>query len=259
MRANRLWMMMACGLLLAGCKEEKRAAAPDQAYQAAAQRAAEAELGRLAGGEVAVRGIQVWRQAAAETSAVCGQVNLRKGVPGGAYTLFVSVITPQQGNDPRGPLKAEQHVATSDTSASRVFVETLLRCYDGGGPATQRVGAPPLVPPVPDQLPAMASGGRPPPPAPPPLPAGQTANAPAPAGAGPLAVTATPGPGGAALGQVTMRQNGNLRAHPNGGGEVMRVIAQGSSLTIYEEAPGGWLRVGNGEPWGWIHASLTSR
>ncbi|WP_207553712.1 hypothetical protein, partial [Teichococcus deserti] len=187
MRVNRLWTVLPCaplllaGLLLAGCKEEKQAQAPDRAYEAAAQRAAEAELARLAGGEVALRGVQVWRQAATETSAVCGQVNLRKGVPGGAYTLFVAVVTPQQAGDPRGPLKAEQHVATSDTSASRVFVETLLRCYDGGGPPTQRVGAPPLVPPVPDQLPDMATSTRPPP-APPPLPASQTANAPPPAG-----------------------------------------------------------------------------
>jgi hypothetical protein len=246
-------MMAPCVLaLLAGCEEEKRAEAPDLAYQAAAQRAAEAELAKLAGGEVATRGVQIWRQAAAETSAVCGQVNLRKGTPGAAFTLFVSLVTPQKPEDPKGPLKAEQHVATSDTSASRVFVETLLRCYDGGGPPTQRIGAPPLMPPVPDQLPDATAAGTPPPP----LATSQSAAAP-PAGAAAPATAAAPR--GTPMGQVTMRQNGNLRAHPNGGGEVMRVIAQGSSLTVFEEAPGGWLRVGTGEPWGWVHASLTNR
>jgi len=259
--------------LCAACKEEPRAEAPDLAYEAAVKRAAEAQLRTTAGTEVALRGVQVYRQAAAETAAVCGQVNLRKGTPGAAFTLFVAVVTPQTPGTPNGPLKSEQHVATSDTTASRVFVETLLRCYEGGGPPPQqRAGAPPLMAPVPESLPSQAQTQAAPQAAPqaPPQAAGQTPPATAPGNArAPGAMTpatvqapaaaAAPGAPRAEQGRVTMQQNGNLRVHPNGGGAVVRVIGQGSSLQVFDEAAGGWLQVGDGEPWGWVHRSMVNR
>lgn len=251
--------------LCAACKEEPRAEAPDLAYEAAVKRAAEAQLRTTAGTEVALRGVQVYRQAAAETAAVCGQVNLRKGTPGAAFTLFVAVVTPQTPGTPNGPLKSEQHVATSDTTASRVFVETLLRCYEGGGPPPQqRAGAPPLMAPVPESLPSQAQTQAPPPAPGQTPPATAPGNARAPGAMTPATVqapaaAAAPGAPRAEQGRVTMQQNGNLRVHPNGGGAVVRVIGQGSSLQVFDEAAGGWLQVGDGEPWGWVHRSMVNR
>ena len=32
---------------------------------------------------------------------------------------------------------------------------------------------------------------------------------------------------------------------------------QRPKLEVYDEAPGGWMKVGlDGEPWGWVHASV---
>ncbi len=48
----------------------------------------------------------------------------------------------------------------------------------------------------------------------------------------------------------------NLRNGPGGGAAVVGVIPRGQVLDVFERAPGGWLRVGVGEPWGWAHSSL---
>ena len=55
-----------------------------------------------------------------------------------------------------------------------------------------------------------------------------------------------------------MRQPGNLRMHPNGGGQVLRVVPAGTSLTIFGTAPGGWYQVGDASPEGWVHGSLVT-
>lgn len=242
--------------LLAGC-EEKKEAAPAAALAAEARRAAEAQLSHAAGRPVELRGVQVYSQAQPGTAAVCGQVNLQGNGTTSAFTLFVSVVTQQEGRDGgAGTLSVEQHVATSGSTATRVFLETILRCYEEGGPpAIQRLGAPPPMPPVPDSFPNAAASPAPPTPAPslaPVPPAGFAAPAP---DAAP-AQLAAPRPTGA---RATMRQNGNLRAHPNGGGTVLRVVERGTSLDVFAEAPGGWVQVGEGEPWGWMHGSMLAR
>lgn len=48
----------------------------------------------------------------------------------------------------------------------------------------------------------------------------------------------------------------NLRNGPGGGAAVIGVLPRGQVLDVFERAPGGWLRVGVGEPWGWAHSSL---
>jgi uncharacterized protein YraI len=48
----------------------------------------------------------------------------------------------------------------------------------------------------------------------------------------------------------------NLRNGPGGGASVIGVLPRGQVLDVFERAPGGWLRVGVGEPWGWAHSSL---
>jgi len=233
--------------LLAACDDQSAKGKPEAAEAGPARHAAEEALQAMAGGSVAMRGVQVYRQATGQSSAVCGQVNLQPGGGESQFTLFVAVVTPaEEGGRPA----VEQHVATSSTTASRVFVEMVNRCYDGGGPQPgQRPGAPPLMPPVPDRLPQAT----PPPPAPPP----RASVAPAPSPAPPPSAAAPPLV--ASLRRVTLRQNGNLRAHPNGGGTVLRVVEQGSTLNVFAEAPGGWLQVGDTEPWGWLHNSLVVR
>nr|WP_237182613.1 SH3 domain-containing protein [Roseomonas marmotae] len=56
-----------------------------------------------------------------------------------------------------------------------------------------------------------------------------------------------------------MRQNGNLREHPRGGGDVLKVVQRGTVLRVFAEAPGGWLKVGHGGAEGWLHSSLVTR
>nr|WP_241749455.1 SH3 domain-containing protein [Pseudoroseomonas aerophila] len=50
-----------------------------------------------------------------------------------------------------------------------------------------------------------------------------------------------------------------MRAHPNGGGDVVRVVPRGTVLRIFAEAPGGWLQLGATAPEGWVHASMITR
>lgn len=49
----------------------------------------------------------------------------------------------------------------------------------------------------------------------------------------------------------------NLRNSPGGGSAVIAVLPRGQVLDLFERAPGGWMRVGVGEPWGWVHSSLV--
>jgi hypothetical protein len=63
-------------------------------------------------------------------------------------------------------------------------------------------------------------------------------------------VPATPG-------TVTMLQNGNLHAAPQG--EVVRTVPKGTTMQVFGEAPGGWYEVGDTSPWGWVHSSLVER
>jgi hypothetical protein len=39
---------------------------------------------------------------------------------------------------------------------------------------------------------------------------------------------------------------------------VLRTLPRGLELQLYGRAPGGWLQVGDAEPWGWVHSSLTT-
>ncbi|KAA2212512.1 SH3 domain-containing protein [Teichococcus oryzae] len=234
-------IVAALALLATACDEKEGGA--DETALKAAHSAAEAELRRSGGPQTTLRGVQLYRQAQGGI-AVCGQASLPNS--GGAFTLFVSLVTPREGETPL----VEQHVATSGSTASRVFVETVSRCYeDGGPPAQQRAGAPPPMPPVPDRLPEVA---RPEVPAPQPRAALPLATPPS--DPTPALITEPPRFQGRV---VTMRQNGNLRAHPGGGGQVVRVVPGGTALKVFGDAPGGWLEVGAEAPEGWMHGSMT--
>ncbi|WP_426955838.1 SH3 domain-containing protein [Muricoccus radiodurans] len=244
-------------VLLGGCWESSpspSAAAPETNHRTAAsariqqvQAAAEdrvRSLGQQDRDGLRFRAVQTYRQAVPDTFAVCGQATLSGSA--GAYIPFVSVVSSGDGG-----LQVEQHVARTNIEATRVYAEMVARCFDGGGPVP-RPGGPPVAMP------------------PPPLPSGLTpVPEPAPAdpsqGAVTLVSAAAPSPTPAVAtpaqrssGTLVMRQNGNVRSSPNGGGAVLRVARTGSNLQIFGTAPGGWYQVGESAPEGWVHGSLAS-
>jgi hypothetical protein len=225
--------LLALAPLLAACNESS---AKDQASQAQpafsqeARTAAEARLRSELRGDVAFRQVGSFTQAAADTVAVCGQLALN----GGPDTGFVALVSRQQD----GSLTVEPHVATDNVSATRVFVETRSRCVaDAAAMPASRRGAPPPLPVIPATLATVTP-------------------------AAPAAVVRMETEAAQvqqAQAGVMLRQNGNLREHPNGGGTVLRVVPRGSALRVFAEAPGGWLQVGQQQAEGWVHSSMVTR
>ena len=222
-------------------KDAKGSSEPDRLAQAQVVTEAALRAGLASYGQPQLRAVQSYVQAMPNTVAVCGQVNA-KGASG-AFVPFVTVVTYSDGTDP----VLEQHVALSDVEATRVYVETVSRCREEGGPKpTLRQAAPPLLPPIPANLPQVTQ---------------VTATTMMPKGTGrDQAQQAGPAASAAqdASGTLSMRQPGNLRTHPNGGGQVLRVVPAGTSLTIFGTAPGGWYQVGDASPEGWVHGSLVT-
>lgn len=185
-------------------------------------------------GPLMQRAVVVHRQALGETYAVCGQVNAtRRGED--PFIPYVAVIGFEAGRVTR----ADLHFAASPPEATRVYFEMVDRCFEGGGPTSPRAISRPM-PPAPLELPrGRPAEERTPPPAVIPSP--------------------TP-PGDPATGSALTRQPANVRSHPTGGSAILRVAPGGQRLTIYGEAPGGWLHVGDGsESWGWVHGSMLER
>ncbi|WP_431268132.1 SH3 domain-containing protein [Dankookia sp. P2] len=245
-------IILLIALLPAACDDKKDTPRAEAAAGAAppvevteARRAAEEQLrARLRmTGEMPLRAVQVWRQQLPGTLAVCGQVNPAGGASD-PFIPWVATVALAEGRAQR----TELVLGASNAEASRVYVEMVDRCFDGGGPRTAqggRDGARPL-PPLP--LDAALSQAR--------VPA------------------AAPGPGTSATGapaavmpalaggrQVTTSQAHpvNIRSTPGGGGAVVRVVPRASTLRVFGEAPGGWLQVGEDQPFGWVHASVLER
>ena len=175
--------------------------------------------------------------------AVCGQVNLT-GAAEDPYLPFVSVVSPNGE-------RIEQFVAFSSMEATRTYVETNTRCFDGGGPTSARSVLP--LPPVPDTsspAPLAAASSRTP------------ASALLPADGVPPSPLPVPTTGSMpAQGSVTTTSAHpvNLRSSPTGGGTVLRVVPRSTRLRVFAEAPGGWYQVGETDPNGWIHGSMLER
>lgn len=240
-------------LALAACREEKRDSAgpapPPASRQQSARDAAAASLrDRLNGRETQLRGVQVFTQALAETVAVCGRSSAGAGDP---YIPYVAVVA-FEGEAAR---VTGFTLGATGPEATRVFLELVDRCFDGGGPVTNRPMArsyPPL-PAIPGAGPGEVAAAVPPMPAPAPA-----APQPAPAGvqilAGPSAPAALP----ASRQTVTTwaRTGANLRNGPIGG-EVIGVVPASTTLEVVGEAPGGWYQVAQGGvAIGWLHASV---
>lgn len=194
---------------------------------------------------VRFRGIQVWPQATGNRFTVCGQVNVF-GPTSNTFVLFVAAVTQDGGGqDPARRFQVETRVGSTVSEATKVYVDTLARCHEGGASSPLRREAGVTVPPMPDdvrvvlQPPASTA-----PPAPPP-----TVHVPSTAARPPSTAPQS--------GTVVMRQNANIRNAPQG--EVIRVEPQGKELRVFGEAPGGWLQIGDSAANGWVHISLVER
>ncbi|TCZ64907.1 SH3 domain-containing protein [Roseicella aquatilis] len=208
---------------------------------AAARQAAEAQVrARLRMvGEMQTRAVQAWRQQLPDTVAVCGQVN-PTGEANDPFIPWVATVTLKEGRAER----AELVIGMSNAEATRVFVEMLDRCFEGGGPPTGRPQAR-AVPPLPLDASIPPQRPAPQPPAPPPG---------APEPPAPVAAAAT----GRAV-TTTAAHPVNIRNQPGGGGAVVRIVPRASTLRVFGEAPGGWLQVGEDQPFGWVHGSMIDR
>ncbi len=245
-------------LALAACddppKAPSRAEAPPTGLAAARQAAEEQVRARLRmTGELQLRAVQVHRQQLPDSLAVCGQVN-PTGAATDPFIPRVAVVTLKEGQ----PARTDLTLGASNAEATRVFIEMLDRCFEGGGPATTRPQAPRALPP----LPLEAGLARPAAPAP---AAAPTSPGPAPVPtAPPPAAASPPGPaaplmGGGRIVTTTPAHPVNIRAQPGGGGPVVRIIPRTSQLWGFGEAPGGWLEVGEEQPFGWVHGSMLER
>jgi hypothetical protein len=227
---------------------------------------------------VRFRGEQVYPQAMAGQIAVCGQADLSAG-PGRTFVPFVVLVAVSGGEDPALRYRVtETHVAGAVADADRTYIETVARCYDGGGPQAMLHGSIASVPPLPEH-PDAAWRGAPSPAlsVPPqqqaaavPVPSVVTPRAPArvaplapdvltggPPGAYRAADLLAGGPAADGSRTVIMRQNGNIRAAPQG--DTLRVAPRGASFRVFAEAPGGWLEVGDTAPFGWVHSSMVEQ
>lgn len=55
--------------------------------------------------------------------------------------------------------------------------------------------------------------------------------------------------------RVTAKQGANVRSGANGTAPVIRTVPQGAVMRVHARQ-GGWVQVGDAQPWGWIHSSL---
>ena len=78
-----------------------------------------------------LRAVQVWRQQLAGTVAVCGQVNPAGGA-NDPFIPWVATVAMAEGKAQRTDLV----LGASNAEASRVYVEMVDRCFEGGGPRT---------------------------------------------------------------------------------------------------------------------------
>ncbi|MBB5692443.1 SH3 domain-containing protein [Muricoccus pecuniae] len=237
--------LLLLGLLaLGGCWEDtpaKGQAGSGNDVMSKARAAAEERIRGLARDRenLRFRAVETYRQAVADTYAVCGQATLAGDT---IFIPFVSVVT-ASGND----LAVEQYVARNNVEATRVYVELVGRCFEGGGPQMRANGTPVagLTPPLPNGLPLLNEVTPEPPKVLDPT--------------SPSAASVPPGSGSMMpAGTLAMRQNGNIRSSPTGGGTVLRVAPNGAVLKVFGTAPGGWFQVGEAGPEGWVHRSMTT-
>jgi hypothetical protein len=239
---------------LAACddppKEQQRAEATPEAVLTEVRMAAEEHVRvrlRILD-EMQLRAVQVYRQQVPGTFAVCGQIN----PTGAADDPFIPWVAVVPLRDDGKAARTDLFLGASNTEASRVYIESVDRCFEGGGPSPARPQAPRALPPLPSDA-ALAQQAAPPPVAPaPPVPSpAATQRSPPPSPVPPITATRSV--------TTTTAHPVNIRSHPRGGGAVVRVVPRASVLRVFGEAPGGWFQVGEDRPFGWVHGSMLQR
>ena len=181
----------------------------------------------------AFRDVRVHRFGPPHERAVCGRVLAGRETPAGGADFVVRIVLPGDGRTGGAPLP----VIEEGPNLPRATANARDRyCRNADDPRTT-----PRLPPgtvaasiaAPTDHQAGGVGAR---------------SGPVQGGGGvPVALRRVAVGGGSAI---------NLRSGPGGGAAVIGVLPRGQVLDVFERAPGGWLRVGVGEPWGWAHASL---
>jgi len=229
-------------------KEQQRAEAAPEGGVAEARRAAEEHVRvrlRILN-DMQLRAVQVYRQQVPDTFAVCGQIN----PTGAADDPFIPWVAVVPLRDDGNAARTDLFLGASNTEASRVYIESVDRCFEGGGPSTVRSQAPRALPPLPSDA-ALAQRAA--------------LVAPTPPVSSPAAIPQprppSPAPSATATRSVTTTAAHpvNIRSHPHGGGAVVRVVPRASVLRAFGEAPGGWFQVGEDQPFGWVHGSMLQR
>lgn len=212
-------LLLLAALSACGEGEASNRAAADPRPEAARVAAEGALRQRVRQAEL--RGVQVFSQLLPDSMVVCGRA---RGSTTEAYAPYVAVI----GFEGQAARVASFQLGATGPEASRVFVEMVDRCFEGGGPATARIVAR-AVPPLPTN----------------PVPEAPVAQAePAPA--------ATP-----AARIVTARTGANIR-NAIRGGDIVRTLPAGARMEVMGDAQGGWYQVGqNGTAIGWVHHSVV--
>lgn len=213
-------LLLLTALAACGDSEASGRAAADPRPQAARVAADTALRARLRTAEQ--RGVQVFSQALQDSMVVCGRA---RGTSAEAFAPYVAVI----GFEGTAARVASFQFGSTGAEASRVFVEMVDRCFEGGGPATARVIAR-AVPPLPTN----------------PVPEVPVA-----------AAEEAPSAARPATRIVTARTGANIRNSMRGG-EVVRSLPAGGSLEVIGEGQGGWYQVGErGTAIGWVHSSVV--
>jgi hypothetical protein len=208
----------------------KAAAAPEPVEESAFR----ALRGRLREPSAATfRDVQVYGFGPPHERAVCGRVLAPRETPAGGADFVVRVILPGDGRTGGVPLPVIEegpNLPRATANARRRY------CRNADDPRTTPEPTPGGAVASTAAAPADARAG------------GNGAGGPVQVGGGaPVVLRRAAVGGGAAV---------NLRNGPGGGAAVIGVLPRGQVLDVFERAPGGWLRVGVGEPWGWAHASL---
>ena len=236
--------------VLAACRTEnaKREEAPTPAAPRAALAtgAAEASLRsrlRAPEGELRQRGVQVFEQARRGTFAVCGRA-ASTGTAGDPFLPYVAVVSFEDGT----PRVTDFVLGITGPEATRVFIEMVDRCFEGGGsPAARAIVR--ALPPLPDTRPVerMLTGSM----------ISIAASTPAETLRPVEALRPADPMRGEMRSVVTTPNHGaNIRMAPQSG-EVVRVAPRATRLEVLGEAPGGWFQVGqDGVAWGWVHRSV---
>ena len=251
-------------LTLATCDDTPQAPGRDGASslsdpKALVRRAAEeAIVARLRlAPQATFRAVQVYGQQPADAFAVCGQVGLGQGASL-VFVPWVAPVTLQQGR----AVVSDVFAGVTNAEASRVYIESLDRCFEGGGSHPGRPRQVRALPPLPHDV--VGAGRMEAPPAgSPPLPVAGADDVPAqPGPTRPVAAPTSRHDEASGVRQIVTTRAAhpvNIRDAPGGGGVVLRTVPRASQLRVFGEAPGGWLQVGDDEPFGWVHGSMLER